>query len=154
MSEINSHGKIRNRRHLRNYWINPQFQGRYIFWVTLTGLALVAINATIFYLFTRENYALLVELSPMTDEAKGQLYHELHQIVGFLLGGSASFLLVTSVVGLVFSHRAAGPMFHIRRVCDAVRGGDVRARVHLRPHDDFQEVGQAINAMLDVLEKQ
>ena len=48
----------------------------------MTGLALIAANSSIF-ISSQKNYALLVDLSPMTDEAKMQLYSELNKIVMF-----------------------------------------------------------------------
>lgn len=137
------------KRRFRNLIINPQYQLKYIFWVTLSGAGLVLINAATFYLYIRENYSILVDLSPMTDEAKAQLYQELHEIMIKLGVGSILFLLFVSLIGLVISHRTAGPMFHFKRVFNEIRDGKSEARLRLRPNDDFQDVATAFNQMMD-----
>lgn len=142
------------KRSLKNLWLNPRFQGRYIFWISLTGLLLVALNSGTFYAFTRENYATLVDLSPMTDDAKSQLYKELWQIVGCLVGGNLIFLFLVSILGLFYSHRTAGPLYHYKRVFTEIKNGNYGARVRLRPTDDFQDVAAVFNEMMDTIQSQ
>src|SRR5262249_37280276 len=71
----------RHQRKLKNLLINPKYQLKYTFWLTFTGVFLIALNATLFYHYISENYAILVDLSPMNDEAKKQLYTELREII-------------------------------------------------------------------------
>lgn len=136
-------------RSLKSILINPKYQLRYIFWLTGTGLILVALNAGLFYSYVSENYQILVDLSPMTDEVKAQLYTELNQVMIKLIGLSLLFLVLVGILGIVFSHRTAGPMFHFKRVFNAVKNGDKSQRVRLRPTDDFQDVAKAFNDMMD-----
>ncbi len=142
------------KRSVKNLWINPSYQRKYIFWVTLTGLILIFSYSFIFYFFTKENYAILVDLSPMTDEAKQQLYKEMYQIVGLLIIGSILFLSLVSCIGLIYSHRTAGPLYHFKRIFYEVKNGNLSARVKLRPKDDFKDVAQAFNEMMDSLKIQ
>jgi len=144
----------RSARSWKNFWINPKFQKKYVFWVTFSGVLLVAVNSGVFYFFTKENYDLLVELSPMTDDAKAQLYRELWWIIGCLVSGNLFFIALVALVGVVFSHKAAGPMYGLVKTCERIREGDVQQRVRFRPGDDFQEVAMAVNEMLDVLTQQ
>ncbi len=140
-------------RKLRNFLINPQYQIKYIFWTTLSGLFLILCNIFVFYHFVSENYKILVDLSPMEDEAKTQLYRELHRIL-FLMGGfSIFFVIVVSLLGLVLSHRTAGPMFQFKRVFQSIQSGNLDTRIHLRPKDDFQDVAHECNRMIDYLQK-
>lgn len=143
----------RGRRKLRNLWLNTRFQGGYIFWITITGLLLVALQSVVFYTFTRENYQILVDLSPMTPEAKAQLYSELGRIITILVAGSLIFVLLVAFMGLIFSHRTAGPLYHMRRVFEQIKAGDRSARIHLRPSDHFKDVAESFNEMMDGLEK-
>ena len=143
----------KSQRKLQNLLINPGYQVKYMFWTTSTGLALILVNSVVFYLFVRENYKVLVDLSPMEDEVKAQLYSELHHIV-FLLGGfSVLFLAVVSIGGLVLSHRTAGPMYHFKRIFREIREGKHEARIRLRPKDDFRDVAAECNEMIDYLQK-
>lgn len=139
------------KRSIKNYWLNPRFQGKYIFWVSFTGLALILGNASVFYFYTKENYSLLVDLSPMTEQAKFQLYHELDTIVVYLIGANLIFLLITAVLGLLFSHRVAGPLYHFKRIFKEVKKGNLDARIHLRPKDEFKDVAAEFNEMMDAI---
>jgi methyl-accepting chemotaxis protein len=139
----------KNRRHLKNYLINPGYQLKYIFWLALTGFVLFVFYALNLYFHIKENYSILVELSPMTSEAKKQLYTELDALI-FKLGlGSIAFLIGVAVIGMVMSHRTAGPLYHFKRIFDEIKNGKLDARIRLRPKDDFQDVGQAFNEMMD-----
>jgi len=140
-------------RSIKNILINPAYQLKYVMWVSTAGLTLIAINAVVFYHYIKENYAILVDLSPMDDEAKAQLYRELHDILiklgifGFL------FVAVTAVIGIKMSHRTAGPLYHFKRVFGDIKGGKLDARVRLRPGDDFKDVANAFNDMMDAVQK-
>ena len=56
---------------------------------------------------------------------------------------------MVSFVGLVISHRTAGPMFQFMRVFRDIKAGKTETRLSLRPGDDFREVAQAFNEMMD-----
>lgn len=140
------------RRSWRNIWINPDYQSRYVFWISVTGLILVVINAAIFYFYVSQNYSILVDLSPMTDDAKAQLYRELRQIIGLLFAANLVFLGLVSFIGLMFSHRTAGPLYKFKKTFLQIRDGDTALRLHLRPKDDFRDVAHAFNEMMDVLQ--
>jgi len=142
-----------NRRQLKNFLINPRYQFKYVFWVSLTGMLLILLNASVFYYFIRENYKILVDMSPMEDEVKAQLYRELYQILFALGGFAALFILIAATFGIALSHRTAGPMFHFKRVFSEIQKGNLTARVRLRPKDDFQDVAAECNRMIDYLTK-
>lgn len=140
----------KNRR-ISNFLINPKYQFKYIFWLGLTGISLVLLYSGLFYFYMKENYAILVELSPMEDSAKQQLYRELNQIIMLLAGISFVFLLIVSVLGVIMSHRTAGPLYHFKRIFNQIKDGDMNARVRLRPKDDFQDVAATFNSMVDAI---
>jgi HAMP domain-containing protein len=140
-----------NRRRFKNYLINPGYQLKYIFWLAMTGFVLFVFYALNLYFHIKENYSILVELSPMTAEAKHQLYHELDTLIVKLGIGSIFFLIGVAFIGMVMSHRTAGPLYHFKRVFDEIRGGKMEARIHLRPKDDFLDVAESFNEMMDAL---
>lgn len=140
----------RNRK-IRNLLINPSYQLKYTFFITFTGICLVTLLAFISYSYLRENYQTLIELSPMTDEARAQLIKELHDIAFYLGSASTTFLALVAIMGLWMSHRVAGPMYHFQRVFDEISQGNRKARVKLRPNDEFHDVAKVFNEMMDKL---
>ncbi len=141
-------------RKLRNIIINPQYQFRYIAWVSLTGVFLLILNSSVFYYYIKQNYKILVDLSPMEDEVKIQLYRELHQIVLYLGLFSFTFILICSAFATLLSHRTAGALFHFKRIFLEIQKGNLNARIHIRPKDDFQDVAKEFNKMVDTLVNQ
>jgi HAMP domain-containing protein len=140
-----------HKRSIKNLIINPSYQFRYIFWLTSSGLGLVALNSIIAYSYIKENYVTLVEMGPMTDEARIQMYLELKHLILALGSTSLCFILVVGALGLFLSHRTAGPMYHFKRVFDEIRHGKTQQRVRLRPGDEFREVAESFNEMMDSL---
>jgi len=144
-------GSQRPTRQLRNLLINPRFQLKYLAWIFFSGLAVLVANAWIFYAYVHKNYSVLVELAPMTEDIRTQLFKELQQVVFAVSIASCVFLLVVCIMALVFSHKIAGPLYHFRISFEKIRAGKVTERVHLRPKDEFQEVALAFNEMMDSL---
>lgn len=140
-------------RSLKNLLINPAYQLKYVYWVSFMGLILIAVNASVFYFYIKENYAILVDLSPMDDAAKTQLYHELNEIIIKLGLAGTLFVLVSAFIGIIISHRTAGPMYHFKRIFADIKNGKLDARIHLRPNDDFKDVAQSFNEMMDAVQK-
>ena len=140
---------MKNRRHLKNFLLNPAYQIKYVFWISATGISLILINMGVFYSFIRENYKLLVDMSPMEDTVKAQLYTELNQIIIYLGIFAMFFVVATVLFGIILSHRTVGPMYHFKRVFREISQGKKDARVRLRPKDDFKDVADEFNRMMD-----
>ena len=145
---------MKSKRRFKNLLVNPGYQLKYVFWITITGLMLIITYSAVFYSYVRENYKIHVDLSPMEDNAKALLYQELNEIIMKLGLASLFCLAVVSLFGIVLSHRVAGPMFHFKRVFRAIREGNRFERIHLRPGDDFRDVADEFNQMIEGLETQ
>lgn len=140
-------------RSIKNILINPAYQLKYVFWISIGGIILIACNALIFYSYIKENYAILVDLSPMDEASKVQLYQELNVILFKLGGVSLVFMFLATLLGIKVSHATAGPLYHFKRVFNEIKNGKTDARVRLRPGDDFKDVANAFNEMMDAVQK-
>jgi nitrate/nitrite-specific signal transduction histidine kinase len=141
------------KRKVSNLLINPKFQKKYVFWMSSTGIILTCINATIIYFFTKENYDFLVEMLEMTEEARGQMYQELYQIIGLLGVSSIVFMIIVSIWGIILSHRVAGPLHKLKMSIDNIKNGETDTRVFFRKNDHFQDLAASFNDMMDELTK-
>ena len=141
------------KRKVSNLLINPKFQKKYVFWMSSTGIILTCINATIIYFFTKENYDFLVEMLEMTEEARGQMYQELYQIIGLLGVSSIVFMIIVSIWGIILSHRVAGPLHKLKMSIDNIKNGETDTRVFFRKNDHFQDFAASFNDMMDELTK-
>ena len=142
---------MKKNRKIKNILINPRYQLKYVFWLNVNALGLIFIYARIVYEYIQENYLILVDLAPITAEARLQLYSELNEIIIKLGIISLLFLVVVTLFGLLFSHRTAGPLFHFEKVFKEVKGGNTACRIKLRPKDEFRSAAIEFNEMMDKL---
>jgi methyl-accepting chemotaxis protein len=133
----------------RNYFINKEFQGRYIFNYFLLAAIGSALFVAVFSFFSSntlsivyENYHLQLGLTP------GIL---LRKILGtqwfvIVLGGGCVI-----VVTLFLTHRIAGPFYRFEKTLDEMIDGDLSNKVVLRKKDEGKELAQKINAFNYIL---
>lgn len=69
------------------------------------------------------------------------------------LGVALALIIVVGYVNLRMTHRVAGPLYRIRRDVHQVRDGDLTLRIALRRGDELQDLAQALNEMLEVLQR-
>jgi sensor histidine kinase YesM len=135
-----------NRRSIKNFLINPEYQLRFILAIALPCLVLLGGNLLILYPHVREKYDLLTQLHPESAE---MLSEELRTVMWGLVLVSMIFLSGVTALAAIFSHRSAGPLYHFRKIFEQIRAGDHSARIRLRPRDDFREVAESFNLMMD-----
>ena len=58
------------------------------------------------------------------------------------------------VISAFLSHKMAGPVYRFEQVCKAIAKGDFSQRVHLRRGDQFTELQDDFNAMMDKVEEE
>lgn len=140
-------------RSKRNLFIMPGFQGRMILFVLLTGIVCTALTGYLYYTYVVDSYDVILRHSSLPQELRDQRYQDL-QMFGASLGiATIVATLAVSLWALFITHRAAGSIYHLRRVIDEIRAGNLSARVHLREKDEFQDLARAFNEMMDRLGK-
>ena len=142
-----------NRRKLRNFLIHYPFQIKYALWISALLVVLTAFNTSLFYNFIKASYTVIVTTVPFDDLGKLQLAKDLRQTSLNLTLFTSAFLIVSVLISIYISHRTAGPIYQLRKVISQVRSGNLNARAHFRPGDDFQELAQEFNQLLDMIEK-
>lgn len=140
------------RRLFRNLWIHPSYQGKYIGFLILSCLLAMISYGSVFYVFVKENFDSLMEVAPVSNVAQQNLRGDLNLTIINLLIVSFVFLVFVFVVGLLMSHKVAGPIYKIRQVCSKINRGDKSARVRIRRDDEFKEVVIYLNYTLDRLQ--
>jgi nitrogen fixation/metabolism regulation signal transduction histidine kinase len=143
----------KEQRSRKNMLIMPGFQGRMISFVILAGFLCAILNGYLYYSYVVDSYDFILRHSTLSKELIDQRYRDLF-VFGMSLG-AATFvvILIIAVWALFITHRAAGSVYHIKKVIDEIRAGNVGERVRLRKKDEFQEVAQAFNALMDELQK-
>jgi methyl-accepting chemotaxis protein len=139
-----------NRR--RTYLINPRFQWRFIGFMAIVSLLAISMLFVSNILFFRnmEHEALSVGLTrdnPYFDflqeqkSALSMLYFAVSGVVFVLMMG----------LGILYSHRIAGPLYNLDRKMRRIAGGEEPSPVNFRRRDQFKELAESFNAMIGKL---
>lgn len=142
----------RSQRSKKRLFINPSFQGGVIFIIILVGFICAVFNGYLYYAYVDGSYDLILRYSSLPQELIDERHRDLF-VFGISLG--LATLLITLIIGawaLVITHRAAGSVYHIKRVIEEIRAGNVKERVHLRKKDEFQDLAKSFNQMMDELQ--
>ena len=136
-----------NRRKV--YLINPRFQWRFIGFMAVVSLLAIAIlfvsNVLFFRNMTQE--ALGAGLAP--DNPYFDFLKEQKSALSMLyFGVSAVAFVVMMGLGVLYSHRIAGPLYRLNQHMKAIADGAEPSPVNFRKRDQFQELVESFNAMI------
>lgn len=129
----------------RTIFIKKNLQIRYMALIiisVLCGLAIMTLEltATISDLF--DAYPVLMQ----------PIYDEFIPIISDFFYKIAIYVLFVVLISAVLSHKMAGPVYRFEQTCKAIAKGDFSQRVHLRKGDQFTELQDEFNKMMDVVE--
>jgi methyl-accepting chemotaxis protein len=128
----------------RNYFINKEFQGRYIFNYFILAAIGSILFISVFSLFSSntllivyDNYHLQIGVTP------GILFKKIlsTQWLFIVFGGG-----IVVVVTLVLTHRIAGPFYRFEKTLDEMLDGDISKKIILRQKDEGKDLALKINA--------
>jgi len=133
----------------RNFFINKEFQGRYIFnyFVLATIGSLLFLGVFSFFSsntlsIVYDNYHLQLGVTP------GILFKKMLSAQWlFIVFGGGLVVIVT----LLLTHRVAGPFYRFEKTMDEMIEGDISNKIYLRQKDEGKELAQKINAFNYVL---
>ncbi len=126
-------------------FIKKNLQLRYMLLIVMSvlcGLAIMTfeLTATLSDLF--DTYPVLIQ----------PIYDEFGSIAAGFFYKIAIYLLFVVVISAFLSHKMAGPVYRFEQTCKAIAKGDFSQRVHLRKGDQFMELQDDFNAMMDRIE--
>jgi methyl-accepting chemotaxis protein len=128
---------------------DPGHRGRQLRWVLpLAGVLLAAVVATLAVQYRVSDQAVSTEFfrAHKTISHTGELLQR-----GLVLGSAVLMVLVLAIAGLALrvTHRIVRPVHTIQRTLDALVAGELGVRVELHRRDEFREVGEALNRLVD-----
>ena len=128
---------------------HPRHRARQLRWVLpIVMLVLVATIGTLAIQYQVSNQAVSTEFfrAHKTISYTGELLRR-----GTVLGGVALLVLVLALALWAFrlTHRIVRPVHILHRALDALAAGDLGVRVEMHREDEFREVGDALNRLVD-----
>ena len=128
--------------------VDPKVQYRYLL---LPLIVTVTTAASLFALFIVQANALL----PQGTEADAELldYIGSLQLYTAVVVGAVLALHIVAVVllGLIMSLKVAGPVYRLKKTMSEVAKGNINMRVSLRDGDQFTDMADRFNEMMDTL---
>ena len=126
-------------------FIKKNLQLRYMVLIILSVLCGLAI-------MTFELTATVSELFDTHPVLMQPIYDEFFHIAASFFYKILIYLLFVVIISAFLSHKMAGPVYRFEQVCKAIAKGDFSQRVHLRQGDQFVELQDDFNAMMDRVE--
>jgi hypothetical protein len=138
----------RDQRRLRNYLINMKFQ---LPWVLGAAAVVAMVFGTFatFALWQGDATAPSAGIGPLARAGDAVVTPDLFKgsdatIFWTLFGAGGGLLALVIVVGIVMTHKVAGPMHGLVRAFGSIRSGNYLAVHGFRRGDAFQEVGDEL----------
>ncbi|HYC47029.1 MAG TPA: HAMP domain-containing protein [Burkholderiales bacterium] len=130
----------------------PGFQGRLILLFILGAFGSALLNGYLYYSYVDDSYAFILQYSTLSQELIEQRHRDLLVFGVALAAVSLVVTLILAAWALVLTHRAAGAVYHVKKVIGEIKAGNLTRRVHLRKKDEFQDLAAAFNQLMDELQ--
>jgi hypothetical protein len=115
-----------------------------------TIVPLVFATGCLYYLI----FKIMAEQLGIPEYIALNLFPVIHKINMILIIGVPPLFLILILWGIVLSHRFAGPIERLQRELKKIaHNRDYKIRLHIRKGDDIKPIADAVNELLDSIEK-
>ena len=126
--------------------INKKYQFRYLFIIISTMLISVAsVYFTTFYVIWNK----VIDEFFFVPEASKKLAEIFVQTSQLLVIPILLLAVIFTAIGIILSHKVAGPIFRVERVAQELSKGNLDIRVKFRKGDELHELADSLNEMID-----
>ena len=136
----------------RKWIINRKFQRTFLLHTVLSTLVVIIINVVTVWYFFRQSYFYGKAMAfPNNHAYFFLLQRQTHIALGVGIVGGLVILIALTVMGVLFSHRIAGPLFRIQRHMNEIADGKPIIEIEFRKNDFFREIADAFNRVANRL---
>lgn len=138
----------------RKYLINPKFQFRFLF-VFMAIILCTQIFTYIQVTGTFHQFYNVIEGQsiPANEPFLVALQAETLHLYVVMASTSVLVLIVAGLVGVVLTHKLAGPLFRLKNQMDQIEAGAEITDVKFRKDDFYPELADSFNRMMSKLMK-
>ncbi len=97
-------------------------------------------------------WSLLAEKNA-NDQTVAVIGNILHNLNILLLFELPIILVIAGLIGIVISHKIAGPVYRLQKVAQDVSRGDLTSNVNLRKDDELKNLSDAFNSVIDNMQR-
>ncbi len=137
----------------RKYIVDKKIQSRIAFTMILEVLFLT-ISCTWIMIYITDYYQGFIDYY-ITDSADKQNAMAIisKPIYCFLAGGVALCSLIFGIMGILISHKIAGPLYRVKEQIKAIIDGNYKNKIKFRKGDLLHDIADLFNEMTDNLDK-
>jgi len=145
----------RNQRSFKNYIIKRRFQWKWTSLLLLVACGIFGVLGA--YIYTMEQQAsnqIIHGLNQMGYEAaEADLMAEMFRdedagVLSVLVGVASGLITALVAIGIILTHRVAGPVYALGLFIQQVRNGSYKPIRGFRKGDEFQELADSFQAMV------
>ena len=141
----------------KNYLIDRKFQTKVITVVVLLIIGAIVVSGVL-------AYAITINLEKKSDlQLYGTTSGDINDmimitslfivkpvVVRSLLTGGILSIVTAAVLMFFYSHRLAGPLYHLEKHLEEIIKGNYNKKLFFRKNDEFKQLADAINKLQDI----
>ena len=137
------------------YFINPPFQIRFIAFSIISSLIIILLVAGMQYYFFHHYQTLGIQNGIPSDHIFFEFLNEQKSFLTLALLFLAVIITIIQVtLGILFSHRVAGPLYRMNKHLQEITNGTAeKMTFQVRKDDYFSDVVDNFNTMIEKMEK-
>ncbi len=136
------------------YLINPHFQMRFVAFSIVSSLVVILLVVGMQYYFFNHYQSLGVQNGIPSDHIFFEFLREQRNFITIAMVILAGIITVVQVaLGVLFSHRVAGPLYRMNKHMQDVAAGSDQLHCQFRKNDYFPELAENFNAMISKMER-
>lgn len=129
----------------RKYIVDVGFQWRFVLGFVAVSLIGSVVSAVLFNLFSMKGLEELQWSVHISAQSTGEVLKPL--FIYFNLLSFVFVLVLLLITGVWMMRKVNGPLYHIIRDLEKVKGGDFSSMMSVRQGDEFQDLVKALNEM-------
>ncbi len=134
-----------------NYWIKKSFQSRFSLRFAILILLEAALIAFFFFYISKGTLTTGYEGTEVRIENTARYFMGAFAMISMIV--AVAMGMVAMLVFIFFSHRVAGPVYHIQKSLWEMTNGNLTYRIRLRKKDELTEVADDVNRTAQFLER-
>ncbi len=131
-----------NRRR-KNYWIEKSFQSSFSVRFTVLLVIEIILIGLLFFFISKGTLTTGYEGSDIRIEHTNKFFLASFLLIGAIVTGITAGAAM--IVFILFSHRIAGPAYHLRKSLNEIALGNLTYKIRLRKKDELGDLAQAVN---------
>ncbi|MCY4380892.1 MAG: hypothetical protein OXC40_04920 [Proteobacteria bacterium] len=141
------------RRKLKNFLLKPRAQLELVINIVTLTIFFGTSASLIIYFQLNDIFNTLYIMSEIDGDTSRTLSNDWNHSITLLVGFIFLYVLTTTVICIIHSHRMIGPTVAFKRQLNAILSCNYKTRIKLRDGDYYQDLAELFNRLSEQLEQ-